>query len=189
MTQHDQQPGNNQYGHGQPPQWAPPGSVPPQYNYQAPSPVQIPPRKRRKWPWVVGAIVLLLVVASVAGGKSTTTQVPASPTSNSAAPGAPAAEAADGSVVVYEVTGKGGASVTYMKEDFSQEQQTSTKLPFKKQLQFKDKVGSFNPLSLVAQHSSGAGEITCRITVDGKVVGESTSSGPYAVVTCNGNGG
>ena len=49
-------------------------------------------------------------------------------------------------------------------------------------------MGSFAPLSLVAQNGSSGGDITCRITVDGDVVGESTSSGRYAVVTCNGNG-
>ena len=90
---------------------------------------------------------------------------------------------------MYEVIGKGTANnVTYMKEGFSQEQQTSAKLPFKKELQFKEKVGQFAPLSLVAQNGSSGGDITCRITVDGEVVGESTSSGQYAVVTCNGNG-
>ena len=101
----------------------------------------------------------------------------------------PATEQAAGSLVVYEVIGKGTASnVTYMKEGFAQEQQTSPKLPFRKELQFKDKVGTFAPLSLVAQNGGKGGQITCRITVDGEVVGESTSSGQYAVVTCNGNG-
>jgi MmpS family membrane protein len=157
-------------------------------------------KKRRKWPWIVGAVVLLFVVISVANGGDKTataptgstgaTQAPAPP--NGAAPPAAAPGADDsatGSVVVYEVIGKGTGSVTYMKEGFAQEQQTAAKLPFKKELRFKDKVGSFAPLSLVAQNGSGGGDITCRITVDGKVVGESTSSGQYAVVTCNGNGG
>ena len=92
-------------------------------------------------------------------------------------------------MVVYEVIGSGTAgNVTYMKEGFSQEQQTSAKLPWRKELQFKDEVGAFAPLSLVAQNGAKGGDITCRITVDGEVVGESTSNGQYAVVTCNGNG-
>ena len=167
-------------------------------------PAQPPtPKKRRKWPWIVGAIVLLLVVIGVANGGDKTPTAPTTATGSTgaaqapappdgAAPPAAAPEADDsaaGSVVVYEVIGKGTSSVTYMKEGFAQEQQTAAKLPFKKELRFKDKVGSFAPLSLVAQNGSGGGDITCRITVDGEVVGESTSSGQYAVVTCNGNGG
>jgi hypothetical protein len=137
--------------------------------------------------------VLLFVVVGIAnGGKDPSS--PATPAavgpSASAAPAADAEPAAEaGSTVVYEVLGKGTATnVTYMKEGFSQEQQTSAKLPFRKELRFKDEVGAFAPLSLVAQNGSSGGDITCRITVDGKVVGESTSSGQYAVVTCNGNG-
>lgn len=150
------------------------------YGHTPPPPV--PPKKTRKWPWIVGGLFVLVFVLPALGGNTQATPAPAP------AAAAPAGDTSGGSTVVYEVTGKGSASVTYMKEGFSQEQQTSAKLPFKKELQFKDKVGSFAPLSLVAQHSAGGGDITCRITVDGQVVGESTSSGPYAVVTCNGNG-
>jgi hypothetical protein len=55
------------------------------------------------------------------------------------------------------------------------------------ELQFKEAIGAIAPLSLVAQNGSSGGDITCRITVDGEVVGESTSSRQYAVVTCYGN--
>lgn len=160
------------------------------YGQQPPPPA---PKKKRRWPWIVGAIVLLFVIAGIANGGDAS-PAPTAP-SGSAAPAAvapeePAADdTASGSTVVYEVLGKGTAgNVTYMKEGFSQEQQTSAKLPFRKELQFKEEVGSFAPLSLVAQNGASSGDITCRITVDGKVVGESTSSGQYAVVTCNGNG-
>ena len=169
-----------------PPQWAPMGA-------HAPPPA--PPKKRRKWPWVVGAVLLLFVVVGLATGGD---EVPPTPTSLPSAPAAQAPAGADdaqqpapsggGSTVVYEVTGRDTASVTYMKEGFAQEQQTSAKLPFRKELQFEDEVGAFAPLSLVAQNNGSGGDITCRITVDGEVVGESTSSGQYAVVTCNGNG-
>jgi hypothetical protein len=167
------------YGQPDPRQWQ-------GYAQQPPPPAP----KKRKWPWVVGAILLLFVIAGIAGGNSE--PAPSSPAAAVPADPAPAddvAEAAAGSTVVYEVLGQGTANnVTYMKEGFSQEQQTEAKLPFRKELQFKDEVGSFAPLSLVAQNGSRGGDITCRITVDGKVVGESTSSGQYAVVTCNGNG-
>lgn len=155
---------------------------------------QVPPapKKKRRWPWIVGGVVLFLILVSAIGGNSAPApSAPAAAGSPSAAatPAAPQDDAASGSTVVYEVIGQGTANnVTYMKEGFSQEQQTAAKLPFRKELQFKDEVGSFAPLSLVAQNGARGGDITCRITVDGKVVGESTSSGQYAVVTCNGNG-
>lgn len=170
----------------QPPRWPPPAHASPE-------------KKKPFWRSKKGAFVLLvgaLFLAIVMTPKSQ----PAAPKSapSSTWTGAPvtavpaqteqANEETAGSVVVYEVTGKGSASVTYMKEGFSQEQQTSAKLPYRKQLQFKDKIGSFAPISLVAQHVSGGGDLTCRVTVDGQVVAENTSSGQYAVVTCSGNG-
>ena len=175
----------------------PPGQQPYPPQGYAPMP---PAPKKRKWPWIVGGIVLLFVIIGVAngGGSATPTNATTTPTaaaSAAAAPTIPAVEqpppAAEpaGSVVVYEVTGSGTAgNVTYMKEGFSQEQQTSAKLPWRKELQFEEKVGGFAPLSLVAQNGANSGDITCRITVDGEVVGESTSNGQYAVVTCTGNG-
>jgi hypothetical protein len=130
----------------------------------------------------------------IASPKQATTPTSAAPSGSS--PTAPAVDQqpvspaeASGSVVISEVIGNGTANnVTYFKEGFSQEQVTSAKLPFKKEIQFKEQVGSFSPLSLVAQNGGKGGNITCRISVDGKVVGESTSSGQYAVVTCNSNG-
>jgi hypothetical protein len=178
--------------------YGPPAGGQPYPGGQQPWPPQQPPPppKRRKWPWVVGGIVLLLIIVSVAngaGGSSTTT----TPAASSAAPPPAASQPADSaqpatgsvSVVVYEVIGRGSANnITYAKEGFSQEQQTSAKLPWKKELQFKEKIGPISsPLSLAAQNGASSGDITCRISVDGKVVGESTSNGQYAVVTCNAN--
>lgn len=70
------------YQHGQQqapaPGWAPPGQVPdprqwqqvPPYGAYPPPPAPLPPmpKKRRTWPWIVGAIVLLFVVIGVANG-------------------------------------------------------------------------------------------------------------------------
>ena len=36
------------------------------------------------------------------------------------------------------------------------------------------------------QNQQGAGSVTCRITVDGLKVSENTSSGGYAIATCQG---
>lgn len=144
-----------------------------------PHPMYTPKPKKRKWPWfLLGAFLLFAVFGAIIGGDSTPTT-----------PGAVAATADAGSLVVYEVLGKGTAgNVTYSKEGFAQEQHTSVRLPWRKELRFADRVGVFSPLSLVAQNGAQGGSITCRVLVDGEVVGESTSSGQYAVVTCNGNG-
>lgn len=74
-----------------------------------------PARKRRKWPWVVGAIVLLFVIIGIAsGGKdstSSTTSAAAPAATAAATPGAkaaapvtteaPAAPAAEGPVKTF----------------------------------------------------------------------------------------
>jgi hypothetical protein len=116
--------------------------------------------------------------------------IPPTPTSlpPGSNPGVPATNASQpGSVVVYDIVGRGSAStVTYTKQDFSQDQLATAQLPFRKELRFDERVGA--PLSLTGQNSSRGGAITCRITVDGTVVDESTSTGPYTVVTCRGNG-
>ena len=118
--------------------------------------------------------------------------IPPTPTSlpPGSNPGVPVTSARQsaGSVVVYEIVGRGSASmITYTKQGFSQEQQDSANLPFRKELKFDEQVDGLAPLSLTAQNSSRGGAITCRITVDGKVVTESTSNGQYTVVTCRGN--
>jgi hypothetical protein len=45
------------------------------------------------------------------------------------------------------------------------------------------------PLVIVAQNNRGYGTITCRITVDGRVVAENRSRGGYAVVSCEATAG
>lgn len=170
------------------PGWAAPGPTR-QPTPQARSPVVIAARKRRKWPWVVAGVVLLVIAVGNAIGVGSS--IPPTPTSlpPGSNPGVPArSPQAPGSLIVYEVTGRGPANkITYLKEGFSQEQQTSATLPFRTELRFAEKVG-MGALSLTAQNGSRGGEITCRITVDGEVVNEATSTGQSAVVNCHGKG-
>jgi hypothetical protein len=49
-----------------------------------------------------------------------------------------------------------------------------------------DKFKRGDPLSIVLRNSEAGGSVTCRIEVDGQVIDEATSSGPYKVVTCAG---
>lgn len=47
------------------------------------------------------------------------------------------------------------------------------------------RAGDFVYISV--QNQQGAGSVTCRITVDGVVVSENTSSGGYTIATCQGD--
>ncbi|WP_141287100.1 MmpS family transport accessory protein, partial [Pseudonocardia saturnea] len=141
----------------------------------------------------LGLLVCLVYVsafASVASDISAAAPAATAPASDdaAAAPAAPVA-AADGDVITYEVTGSGGAgSVTYIKdENFGQEQANGVALPWTTEVTFDAGALSFQPLSLVAQSDSGGSdEITCRILRNGEEITSSTSSGPYAVVSCSG---
>jgi hypothetical protein len=102
---------------------------------------------------------------------------------------APPADAGGGDVVTYEVTGSGKATnVTYTKDkNMGQEQVASASLPWSKQVTFGGGAFSFQPLSLIAQNGQSGGDITCKISKNGQEITSSTSSGPFAVVTCSGN--
>lgn len=104
------------------------------------------------------------------------------------APGAPPQQ--DGNTatrtVLYEVTGSDKAlNVTYTTDGMaSTEQQQNANLPFKKEISIPRQ--PFQVFSLSAQNA-GSGTITCKITVDGKVIKEASSGGPYSVAMCSGN--
>src|SRR3954447_15163711 len=71
MTQQYPQP--SPYGQQPPPGWVPPGAVPDPRHWQGsgqPVPPSAPKRKRR-WPWAVVAVLLLAVVIGSAAGKET----------------------------------------------------------------------------------------------------------------------
>ena len=150
-------------------------------------PPPAPPRKRRKWPFVLGGIVLLIVIIAVSsrgGGGEPSTAAPA-------AGGQPAAAAG----ITYEVTGEAGGdgsgsgirtSVTYTSDDsFNQSQENGVDLPWTKTVDLGS--GFFTGASLVAQAGDGVESITCRIKDGDEVISENTSTGQFAVVTCSGS--
>ncbi|KJK39475.1 hypothetical protein UK23_40735 [Lentzea aerocolonigenes] len=167
----------------------PPG----QYPQFAPPP---PPRKKaKKWPWVVGAIVLLFIVIGVSnGGKTpapTSTSGAAQQTAPAAAPApAPAQQpaAAAKRTVVYEVSGAGTAnSITYVTDGMtSTQQEGDVQLPWSKTFELPTGE-ALQMVSIFAQAGKGTPEISAKITVDGKVVKDGKSSGQYAVVNINEN--
>lgn len=59
------QPYPQQPAYGQPVSGQPYGTPPPQYGQQPSYPAQQPPKKKRKWPWVVGGIVLAGILGCV----------------------------------------------------------------------------------------------------------------------------
>jgi Mycobacterium membrane protein len=147
---------------------------------------------RRRWPWAVGGIVLLLVIGVAAGGQTTApTTAPSTAGELAQAPAAPdTAGEPSVDVITYEVIGDSvdeADNITYIKdENFGQQQENGASLPWKKEIEFES--GLFvQPLSLVAvSGSGGSGSITCRILRNGEEVTSSTSSGPYALVSCSG---
>jgi hypothetical protein len=86
--------------------------------------------------------------------------------------------------ITYSVTGdSGAASITYSADNnFSIAQESDAALPWSKDLTIPK--GDYRFLSISAQNS-GDGDITCSIAVGGKVVNTITSSGAYAIATCN----
>jgi hypothetical protein len=84
--------------------------------------------------------------------------------------------------IVLEVTGADGAEqadITF-GVGASQSQENGSALPWKKEL---TEDGALIIATVLAQNKGG-GAISCRITIDGEVVKEATSTGEYAVVTC-----
>jgi hypothetical protein len=146
-----------------------------------------PAKRRRKWPWIVGALVLLIVIVSVAnsGGDE---QAAVAPPPGAAQPAAEPPAETSGDVITYEVTGDGvdSASITYVKdENLGQQQENGASLPWSTEVEFPSGFLAMQPLSLVAQSmSQDGGSITCRILRNAEELTSSTSSGPFAVVTC-----
>lgn len=82
--------------------------------------------------------------------------------------------------VVFEVSGPAAADITY-GTGADQSQENGAALPWKKEVTSSADV----LITVLLAQSKGTGEISCKITVDGKVVKENKSSGEFAVVTCS----
>ncbi|MEP9393130.1 MULTISPECIES: hypothetical protein [Gordonia] len=180
-----QQPGAGEpYGQGQPYQGGQPFGANQPYGGGQPYPQQPyagqgypppqPPKKRKIWPWILLAVVIVIIAfvggcVALIGG---------------------AAESIDNEsnrtvTVTYEVTGEGQASsVTYTTNDVNVSQDTNAALPWTKDVQISG-LGKF--VSLTATNDFDAsGSITCTIKQGEKVISTNTSSGPAATASCSG---
>ncbi|WP_082976412.1 MmpS family transport accessory protein [Nocardia sp. 852002-20019_SCH5090214] len=169
-----------------------------------PQPPQPPQKKRKVWPWVLLAVVILFFGGCFAivgtAGKKVSDAVDqasssiASAASQTHAPGeaagpAPAApppltakpNTGKGKTVVYEVISDADTlnNVSYFDENSDMKQEISPSAPWNKTLVNTSTV----VIAGLGAQTTGT-SVTCRITVDGKVKDEKTSTGKYAVVNC-----
>lgn len=128
---------------------------------------------RRTWPAALLGVAALTL--------STSCGLPTTATPGATPSGAPTADTA---AVVYEILGSGAASnISYNTDGAgSIAQESDVTLPWRKEITIKR---GFAITTLTAQNK-GSGQLTCRISVDGAVSKENTSTGKYAVVTCAG---
>ena len=152
--------------------------------------------------WIVAIVVSIASVAGVAGAindqvESASTDPAATvPSEDATNPSEDDADVEEGGAatrtVTYEVTGDGtsAGNVTYLTVNdgnSGSEQATGAALPFTKEIEIADAgVFTASVFSLVAQAGDGT-TISCKITADGEVISEQTSTGQYAVVSCSGS--
>jgi hypothetical protein len=89
-------------------------------------------------------------------------------------------------VIVYEITGDAtNVDVTYSvfsDENMSTKDETVATLPWSKEVKTK---GYVKEGQLIVTTGEAGGSVTCKVTVDGKVVDEATASGPFELATCD----
>jgi hypothetical protein len=161
-----------------------------------PQPYPQPPRKRKVWPWILLAVVVLVFGGCVAiigaAGNEAAKAIDAAATSIQSAaeappdtsipPLAPKAPTGKGKTIVYEIISDSDLkSVTYFDANSEIQQETDTSAPWTKTV---TNTSTYAIAGLGAQTDGTS--VTCRITVDGKVKDEKTSTGKYAVVNCTG---
>ena len=154
------------------PQQPPAPYVPQGYELKKKKPIY-----KRVWFWLAIIVVVVIIAVSTSGGG-----------------GKSGGSASDTVEVVYSIESDAAqVSATYATLDggnLGQSQDNNAVAPWTKTLQVEDSfinsftlTGQMNP---VLDGSAPDGTtITCRITVDGEVVAEQTSTGQYAIVTCS----
>lgn len=141
-----------------------------------------------KWyrdPKAIGLLVLLLIVVAIL---ATAPARNAERERESAAQTARLVEAMAPRTVLYEVEGTALVAGLTM-ETPTGTSQVDVRVPMEDTSGSPGVTQKFNPGSFVyiaAQNQMEKGIVTCRITVDGVVISENTSSGAYGIATCDG---
>lgn len=162
-------PPQGQYPQGPPPQGYYPQGMPPQGQYPQPP-------KKKKWPWILGGI-LLVILLIVGGCIAVLAGVVKSVDDESKS-------VVD---VHYEVTGTGlASSVLYTGDNMNSAQDTGVPLPWIRDVKIS---GLLKFVTLTASNGAEGGTITCKITRGATVISTQTANGPYASVSCSGNAG
>ncbi|AUH69800.1 MULTISPECIES: MmpS family transport accessory protein [Gordonia] len=157
----------------QPQQPNPYGQQPNPYGQPYPYAPQPPAKKRKKWPWIVGGLVVLFIAviagcSAMVGGVANEIDKAANSTAT----------------VTYRVTGGGTASVTYSDKDFNMAQDTAAQLPWTKDVTLQG-FGKIASLTATNDFEADASQtITCEILVNGQVKNTQTSKGPAATANC-----
>ncbi len=102
-------------------------------------------------------------------------------------PSSGAALAAGNHTVIYSVTGSGGATVAYSSslDSGNPASPGQENLPFEKTVNLTSTGdSSLTTFNVEAVGTSGSGAIECKITVDGTVVSDKTSSGSLRLALC-----
>ncbi|MFF0609918.1 MmpS family transport accessory protein [Nocardia tengchongensis] len=135
-----------------------------------------PPKKRKIWPWIVGALLLFIVLpfaacTALVGKAAHDVDKESKRTVD----------------VRYEVTGTGGGeyvkpSITYSSGDLGTGNTTSAQLPWSKDVTL---TGIVKVATLTAQAGDDENAtISCRIVQGDKVLAENTGTGSLAMASC-----
>ncbi|TFV62302.1 UNVERIFIED_ORG: hypothetical protein E4P37_17495 [Bacillus sp. AZ43] len=163
------------------PQQPPAPYVPQGYELKKKKPIYT-----RVWFWILVVVIVAIAATAANGGGS----------DSGGGDGSDGGNASGTVEVTYTLESDAPqVSATYMTLDggnIGQAQDNNVAPPWSKTLQVEDSfIQSFTltgQMSPVFDGSSPDGTtITCRITVDGEVVAEQTSTGQYAIVSCNAN--
>lgn len=148
--------------------------------------------------WIIAIVVSFASIFGVAGAvneslESSTFEPVAPGEAEATTEGSPTEAAVGGGNLVYEVTSDAAtvASVTYLTADSSgssTQQDADVAAPWTTEFALDDSgMFDFSVFSLVAQADASATTVSCKITLDGEIIAEQTSTGQYAVVTCSGS--
>jgi hypothetical protein len=161
---------------------------------QHPAAQQAAPHKRKRvWPWIVLAVVVIIGAIAVASGNDNTNNdahgVPAGneePATAGAGGAGDQADSADPAVntVIYRVTGTSPASmVTYSTDGLATiNQEANVTLPWTKTITLPND----EPVQVVQidAQGNGSGKVNVTITVNGKLIKEAHADG-YGVAAAN----